>query len=51
MSLVDEPQEDRLIDTDVMEDQFYEQLVEGMDECYRVAACCPSRRPEAWSRT
>ncbi|WP_066411373.1 hypothetical protein [Halorubrum aethiopicum] len=35
-SLVEEPREDRFIDTDVVEDQFYEQLVEDINECYRV---------------
>jgi hypothetical protein len=36
ISLAEEPREDRFIDTDVVEDQFYEQLVEDINECYRV---------------
>lgn len=35
-SLVEEPREDRFIDTDVVDDPFYEQLVEDINECYRV---------------
>ena len=36
VSLMEEPREDRFIDTDVVEDRFYEQLVEDINECYRV---------------
>jgi hypothetical protein len=36
VSFMEEPREDRFIDTDIVEDQFYEQLVEDINECYRV---------------
>lgn len=34
--LMDEPRDDRFIDTDVVADPFYEELVEDINECYRV---------------
>lgn len=35
-SLIEEPREDRFIDTDIVTDPFYEELVEDINECYRV---------------
>jgi hypothetical protein len=34
--LIEEPREDRFIDTDIADEQFYDRLVEDINECYRV---------------
>jgi predicted secreted protein len=34
--LVEEPRQDQFIDTDIADEEFYEQLIEEINECYRV---------------